>query len=271
MPKQTDPEFLSKEEYGDATDLTTRIRIQARYRKNPKNWFAWLFERFRLPKNSRILELGCGPGHLWGENLFHMPPTWQVHLSDLSTGMLQDARDRLPPGSDRFTFSVLDAQAIPFPAEAFEAVIASGLLDHVPDRVRSLDEIQRVLKPGGFFFTTTGSQGHLREIETLVQPFIPEADYGGDPERFGLENGAKYLAPWFGEIQLERYPDELVFKQARPILAYVRSEAQVKEKLKGEKLAAFCQFVENELAARGEIRVTSKKGLFTAMKAKPTP
>lgn len=266
MTKQTDPEFLSNEEYHDATDLTTRIQIQARYGKNPKDWFTWFFERLHLPETSLILELGCGPGNLWGENLSRVPPNWKVILSDLSSGMLQRARQQLPTDRSCFTFVVLNAQSVPFPNSSFEAVIAGGLLDHVPDRVQALDEIRRVLKPGGQFITTTGSRGHLREIETLVQPFIPQADFGGDPARFGLENGAEILAPWFSKTRLERYNDELIFKQTGPILAYVQSEAQVREKLKGEKLAAFRQFVKNELAARGEFHVTSEKGLFTATK-----
>jgi ubiquinone/menaquinone biosynthesis C-methylase UbiE len=266
MSEQYDPDFLANEEYADASDLNVRIQIQNRFSTNPRRWFPWLFEKIRLPEASHLLELGCGPGNLWEENRHTLPGGWKIVLADLSNGMLIDARVRLNGIQEQFASAVADAQDIPFSAERFDAVIGNGLLDHIPDRRKALGEIQRVLRPGGLFYTTAGSQTHLQEIEALVRPFYLEADYGGAPERFGLENGSIILSSWFSEIQLYRYLDRLVFTQEAPIVAYVLSEEKVKQALTGEKLAEFKRSLARELSERGAIEVTSEKGLFEARK-----
>lgn len=162
MPEQTDPNFLANEEYPDASALGTRIRIQERYRTHPQNWFEWIFDRLEMLPEARILELGCGPGDVWLKNRTRLPAGWKLVLTDLSPGMLADARLRLRGAglTDRLQWAAVDLQAIPFTEDVFEAVIGNGVLDHVPDRVRALNEIRRVLKPGEAFIRPPAG-GHI--------------------------------------------------------------------------------------------------------------
>jgi len=266
MAEHTDPDFLANLQYGDAGWLSTRIEIQERYSSNPEGWFQWLFDRFHLQRQSRILELGCGPGDLWIENSDRLPDGLEVVLSDLSPGMLYEAQKRFSRGMERFYFTVIDAQAIPYESEWLDIVIGIGLIDHIPDRVRALDEIHRVLRPGGLFFTTAGSRSHLQEIESLVRPFVPYADFGGDPARFGLENGARLLSPWFKKIEQQVFRDQLVFDEPDPIIAYVLSESSIQRDLIGGKLERFRNFVTRTLDEQGKIEVTTEKGLFCGRK-----
>ncbi|HKT01217.1 MAG TPA: class I SAM-dependent methyltransferase [Rugosimonospora sp.] len=53
-----------------------------------------------------------------------------------------------PPGA-RATALVGDALQLPFPDGFFDCVIASEVLEHIPDDARAIDEIARVVKPGG--------------------------------------------------------------------------------------------------------------------------
>jgi ubiquinone/menaquinone biosynthesis C-methylase UbiE len=265
--EQLDPDFLKNEAYGGAGDLKTRIQIQEEYNTSPFNWFHWLYQRFDLPSQSRILELGCGPGDLWQKNFDRMPPGWEIILSDFSLGMLQEVwRSEAFVGS-RFKFCALDAHAIPFPDDHFDAVIASGLIDHLSVRERGLEEIRRVLKSGGKFYTTTGGRNHLKEFDEMVRLFLPEKDIGGDPERFGLENGEAILSPWFSEIRREDFHSELEFENAEPILDYIFSEGDVREEIKGELFDQFKSFLNSRFATHGSVRVTLEKGLFQAVKA----
>jgi SAM-dependent methyltransferase len=265
--KRSKQESPPKEAFDAAADLKTRIQIQERHRTNPLNWFQWVFERLGLPEKCRILELGCGLGDLWLQNLDRLPAGWQMMLSDLSAGMLQAVRRSPLAQLSQFTFYIMDAQAIPFPQESFEAVFGLGLLDLVPGRKRTLEEIWRVLKPGGSLYASAGGFGHLQEIEDRVRPLLPEADYGGNARRFGLENGISFLSNWFQEIRLERYPDELVFDNPEPILAYALSEPHYRAGLSGEKLEQFRKSLEKEFSRHGEFRITSAKGLFRAIKS----
>lgn len=259
--------FLSDEQNADLAGLSARIRIQERFSTNPINWYAWIFSKLRLPPHASILELGCGPGDLWFENLNRLHRSWRVFISDLSESMVVEARWRLPPEVAGFDFAIVDAQAIPSLESRFDAVIGNGLLDRVPQRGQALNEIQRVLKTNARFYTTTGGRTHLHEIESLVRPFLPDADYGGDPHRFGIHNGAKILSPWFADIKRYLYEDELVFDQVTPVITYALSEKEVARALSGDKLESFGAYVEDRLSAQGEIRVTSKKALFIATKS----
>jgi ubiquinone/menaquinone biosynthesis C-methylase UbiE len=261
---QTDQDFLKSAAYAQAEPLDTRNRLQDEYGTNPRNWFSWLYERLQLPEAARLLDLGCGPADLWLAGPQQLPAGWQVLLSDLSEGMLEEARRRLGERRVRFACLTCDAQAIPAPDGAFTAVLAHGLLDHVPDRGQALHEIQRVLEPGGLLYASTGSRSHLQEIGGLVQPFLPRADFGGAAERFGLENGARLLAPWFEPVELQRYTSELVFDSPGPVLEYILSEPAVRRELGGERRAALEDRVKALLQEQGSLRVNVDKVLFTA-------
>src|SRR5437867_1062098 len=114
MPQGSDQQYLLTEQYQDATNLTARIRLHARFSTNRYGWTRWLFDQLRLGPDARVLELGCGPGHLWRENMEHIPEGWEVTLTDFSAGMLREAHGNLGGGRP-FRFMVVDAQAIPFP------------------------------------------------------------------------------------------------------------------------------------------------------------
>jgi ubiquinone/menaquinone biosynthesis C-methylase UbiE len=244
--------------------LDDRIHIQARYNINPVEWYTWLFSHLQFPPDCAILELGCGPGDLWFKHLDRLDAGWRILLSDLSADMLLEARRRLMPELGQFCFGLIDAQAVPALDHRFDFVIAIGLLDLVSQRVEVLDEVHRLLKPGHRFYATAGGHTHLQEIESLVRPFLPDADYGGDAHRFGIDNGEKILSPWFAEVTRHIYSGDMVFDRAEPIVTYVLSEKEVASALVGEKERAFESFVRDKLASEGEICVTSQKALFVA-------
>jgi ubiquinone/menaquinone biosynthesis C-methylase UbiE len=264
MRKETDPQFLVRQEYADSRGLEIRNAIQAQFSSRERPWFSWLFDHLEAPTAASILELGCGSGALWLENLDRIPGGWRLYLSDLVPAMLQEARGQLP--ERRFHFMEQDAQAIACPTAACDVVLAIGLFDQLPDRSQAFSETQRVLKPGGYLVASAGGRTHLQEIEALVAPFVPDADYGGDPGRFGLENGLALLAPWFTAIERFRYDDILIFQQVEPLLAYILSETAVRSQLNGHKLADFVHFLQERLAQQGRLEVTTEKALFTARK-----
>jgi ubiquinone/menaquinone biosynthesis C-methylase UbiE len=264
MDEQSDPNFLKKEAYDNSSDLDTRTEIQEAFSLRQVSWFRWLYQRIDLPQAGFVLELGCGPGDLWLENASRLKADLKAYLSDLSEGMVVEARRRLKDLPLNFSYSSLDVQNIPLPSQSCRLVIANGLLDHTSDRVRSLDEIHRVLAPAGIFHTSTGSKQHLKEMEDIVRPFLAEAAFGGAPERFGLENGEKILSPWFCKIGVERYTDELLFTDPQPVAAYVLSEAAIRKSLTGVQRKEFLSYLQSEIDSRGEFRVKIEKGLFTA-------
>jgi SAM-dependent methyltransferase len=263
---QTDPDFLAQEEYDQPAELNTRIQIQQRFGADGYGWFHWVFDQIETPAEARILDLGGGSAAFWLENGHRLPPAWRVLFCDLSPGMAQAARQSLAQAGS-FTFVVADAQAPPLAAGQFDAVLALGLFDHLPHRRQAFAGCHRLLRPGGRLYASAGSQRHLQELEALVTAFVGDASYGGDAERFGLENGAALLQPWFSDVCLSRYEDRIVLRQRKPVLAYVLSEAAMSQRLCGRRLRAFARHVQRELNERGEIALTVERGLFTATRA----
>lgn len=73
---------------------------------------------------------------------------------DLSRKMLRQAEHKLRPYAGRYALIRRDAGDLPFPDETFDAVSCLEALEFMPDPVRVLGEMARVLRPGGILLTT---------------------------------------------------------------------------------------------------------------------
>ena len=193
--KINDQDYLRDEQYKDASNLNARIRLHVEFSTNSYGWFRWVFDHYDLPSQARVLELGCGPGDLWFENIDRIPEGWEISLSDFSPGMLNQAWEKLVYQSHPFNFEIIDAQSIPYEADHFDIVIANHFLYHVPDRAKAISEIRRVLRPGGRFYATTIGIKHMKELPDLVARFDPENSHflSSEDVPFIMENGADQL------------------------------------------------------------------------------
>jgi ubiquinone/menaquinone biosynthesis C-methylase UbiE len=254
------------EQYKTSDNLSARAALHARFSTNKQRWHRWVFDHLlaALPPKAAILELGCGPGWLWIENVERVPPGWDVLLSDFSGGMLATARHALRSSDHPFLFKRIDAQAIPFVASTFDAVIANHMLYHVPRLDRALAEIRRVLKPGGRLVAATIGARHMKEIPELVFQIDPNIPYGeglAAPDEFLLENGAEKLQPSFSQVELHLYEDALVVTEVDPLVDYALSNC-APSALTETHVAALRALVKAEMSATGAILVTKAVGLF---------
>lgn len=111
-----------------------------------------LFRRWRrkvwreLAGAREILEIGVGTG----KNILYYPKDSRITAIDLSEKMLSKARKRarsLDIGN--VELMLMDAQAMDFRDDSFDAVVATFVFCSVPAPVRGLDETRRVLRPSG--------------------------------------------------------------------------------------------------------------------------
>jgi ubiquinone/menaquinone biosynthesis C-methylase UbiE len=104
----------------------------------------------RVPAGAKILDVGCGTGHLAGEL---MRRGFDACGIDMSEAMVRYAREHY--GADRFQTG--DIERIPFPNNSFDGVMCLGVVEYLSDDESALREMWRVLKPGGWAVITTPS------------------------------------------------------------------------------------------------------------------
>jgi len=108
-------------------------------------WFSggrqWLASRAR----GRVLEVGIGTGL----NLPHYRADVTVTGIELSPAMLAVAKQRARDIGRDASLRVGDAQALPFPDDAFDTVVCALALCTIPEPVTAIAEMRRVLVPGG--------------------------------------------------------------------------------------------------------------------------
>jgi len=266
MSKFTDQQYLKTDQYKDSSNLDARVEIHKRFSTNPYGWFNWVFDTLlKLPANAKILELGSGPAYLWKECSNRILTGWDITLSDLSSGMVDAAWRNLVITGRNFKFKEIDAQSIPFEDETFDAVIANFMLYHVPDRPKAIAEIKRVLKPGGHLIAATVGDHHLREMMEILRKVHISKTWESYANPFTLESGLEQLKPFFPNVTMSRYEDNLHVTEIEPMMAYVRSSLRAAD-LSEDELAKVRVDLKNDLKEKGKISITKDSGLFEAVK-----
>ncbi len=104
-----------------------------------------------LRVGERVLDLGCGPGHLACELAHVVGETGLVTAVDSSADMLAIARARAEREgvAERMRFVHADAAGLPLADATLDAAVSVQVLEFVPDVALALAELRRVLAPGG--------------------------------------------------------------------------------------------------------------------------
>jgi ubiquinone/menaquinone biosynthesis C-methylase UbiE len=122
----------------------TRARLLERARTSPREFFAPLALRPGL----NVLDVGCGTGDFLRLLAPIVSPGKAVGL-DLSETMIAEAVQRSAENLENLSFRAGSVLELPFQAASFDRVLATQLLLHVPDPLKALLEMKRVLAPSG--------------------------------------------------------------------------------------------------------------------------
>lgn len=101
--------------------------------------------RLDLSSTKRLLDIGCGTGVLLAEAASLAPGIIAVGV-DICPEMLGVARLRCHTG---ISLVVADVERLPFPSASFDTVVSSSSFHYWSDPAKGLDEIFRLLRPGG--------------------------------------------------------------------------------------------------------------------------
>ncbi len=135
----------------------------------------YLFDQLlkgRLDASMRILDAGCGGGRNLVYFLRNGYQTYAVDADEQAIGYVRTLASRLAADFSPENFLVADVAALPFANEQFDVVISSAVLHFAKDEEhfnKMIEEMWRVLKPGGMFFarlaSSIGIEGRIRQIQ----------------------------------------------------------------------------------------------------------
>jgi ubiquinone/menaquinone biosynthesis C-methylase UbiE len=155
----------------------------------------------------RVADIGCGAATqcmLWAAD-GHL-----VQGVDINERLIELGRSRASESGVSVNLSVGSAVDLPWPDDSVDICLCPELLEHVSDWQKCLDEVRRILKPGGLFFVTTTNKLCPRQQEfylplyswypTRLKRHFEHLAVTTKPE---LVNHAKYPAVnWFSYTSL---------------------------------------------------------------------
>jgi demethylmenaquinone methyltransferase/2-methoxy-6-polyprenyl-1,4-benzoquinol methylase len=150
----------------------------------------------------RVLDVGCGPGHLARMIAAAVGPQGQVVGVDPSTQMINYARKHAG-GLANCRFEVAAAQSLESPDEAFDVVTSTFAMHHIPPQARAaaMAHMYRVLRPGGHLLIAD-----MYPTGRLVPAVIRALTRIAPQHRLGPSHDAADL---FAELDVRRYTDAL--------------------------------------------------------------
>jgi ubiquinone/menaquinone biosynthesis C-methylase UbiE len=117
-----------------------------------------LIERSGVKKGMQVLDLGCGSGAFTPFIARMVGEKGKVYALDIQADMLKQLERKLarPENKDIKNIKLIEGNAyeLPFDNGSIDLVNMVTVLQEIPDRNRALQEVKRVLKPGGLFAVT---------------------------------------------------------------------------------------------------------------------
>jgi SAM-dependent methyltransferase len=148
-----------------------------------RRYYAALVRRYAPPGGGRLLEMGCGLGHLLGL----LQDDFACVGIDIADYGIEQSRKNAP----RAEGIVMSADDLSRFADGdFSVVVALHLVEHLPDPADTIRQVYGLLKPGGLFLFATPNPGYsLRRFKDAQTDAI-----GKDPTHINVQPPAQWRA-----------------------------------------------------------------------------
>ncbi|TCS96853.1 class I SAM-dependent methyltransferase [Hazenella coriacea] len=278
---------LVLQEYKNSRRLNTRVQFHVQYSQAPEPFLEWAIQQVNYRGDEHVLDAGCGTGvYLFPIANLLREKGGSIVGMDLSSGLLEELQEKVVDYPNIELIQGDLQQTLPFPDETFDIVMANFVVYHVEHINHTIQELKRVLKPGGRMIVGTGSQKNFYELEQIhieakkILAFPSEAIHHRNPyTRFSLENGAIWLRPHFPWFELHTQYDQIMVDQVEPVLEYyasgmmelgIESGTELREEITEEMIEDLYQVVrkkiEKVIDREGVFRMQKQAGFFIATK-----
>lgn len=199
-----------------------RVETHRLYSEAPGTFVAWLLDILDPTAGERVLDAGCGPG------MYHSALASRgvaIAAVDLFAGMARDAHSTAARQGYAVNVAQASVERLPFAGGVFDRAMCNHMLYHVPDQRAALEELRRVLRPGGRVVISTNGADNMAALDALHRQAC--ADVGleplveMEPLRFTFEApSAALVRSVFPGAQVRMREDALVFRDVDAVLRY---------------------------------------------------
>jgi ubiquinone/menaquinone biosynthesis C-methylase UbiE len=189
-----DEDFRGKYESGKAGD----VLLDGYFRSVEQ-----LLNTAKLPKNAKTIELGCGEGLSTMRLSDMLPKRYTLEASEYVAHQIPDAKKN-NPGIKITQESVYELK---HKADSFDVVFLLEVLEHLDFPSKALQEIKRVLKPGGYLIIGVPREPLWRGLNMARGKYWN--DLGNTPghlNHWSSRSLRRLLATQFGEVVAMNQP-----------------------------------------------------------------
>lgn len=196
------------QQYGESTaNLDARVALHA-FGTSPLTWAEFVRRRLPMVSGQRVLDAGAGTGVHW-----QLPTDVAPLLMDAHQPMclrLVALPSPVVQGS---------VEALPFPDDSMGGVLCTHVLYHVDDPDKAVDELVRVLKPGGWLAIASNGPRHMAELDALRRSVgvVPESAHC---ENFSIVAAVEAMASRRLAPVRHDFDDDLRVTDADAVVAY---------------------------------------------------
>ena len=160
-----------------------------------------------------VLELACGTGALTRQLLAHLPSAAQLIATDLQPDMFDIAKISVAQrhlSASNITWDTVDMTHIPYEDNRFDLIVCQFGLMLVPEKLKALTEMHRVLRPGGrLLLSVWGGILHNQIWDitgSVIEPLLGANPMLQDPGPFSMADANIGL----GLLKKAGFPDAKV-------------------------------------------------------------
>ncbi len=150
-----------------------------------------------------VLDIGCGAGHLT-EALRRRFPDAEFSALDYSVSAIARAVDLYP----EIDFVAANAYCLPYAEGYFDLVVCNNIWEHVPDPLRMLDSIRRVLRQDGYLIISTPSRYRFENLIRLARGLSVEFNSAMHVTEYSVGQVVEQLRS--GQFELVKHHSEPV-------------------------------------------------------------